>query len=77
MDNMTPPPSETAAGAQVTVDLSQVELTDEEVNALLNKITRLAAESVRQQAADVTVARRPREPYVKITFVKAIPPPPR
>lgn len=74
MDTTTPSASDTAAGTQFTVDLSQIELTQEEVNALHNAITKLAVETVQQRASAAAARRIAGEPYVKITFVKAVPP---
>ncbi|HWT05632.1 MAG TPA: hypothetical protein VN224_07735 [Xanthomonadales bacterium] len=76
MNKPTPSPSESVAGTQFTIDLSEVELTHEEVSALHNKITKIAVETVQEQrrAAGDTARPRRREPYVRIIFVKAIPP---
>lgn len=58
-------------GTRFTVDLSEVELTDEEVSSLKNKITKAAVESARGKGH---AERRP--PYVRIVFVKSVPNPP-
>ena len=79
MDEATP--SAEDDGVRFTVDLREIELTDEEVNSLQNQITKLAAEAVRQKGSDENAPgtgdvagrrRPPREPYVRITFVKQI-----
>ncbi|HEY6236865.1 MAG TPA: hypothetical protein VIW69_17320 [Candidatus Elarobacter sp.] len=75
MDNSTPSSRDSVAGTQFTIDLREIELTDEEVNALNNKITQLAVETVRQQhASGAKAGRTKREPYVRITHVRSIPP---
>jgi hypothetical protein len=48
-----------------TVDLGRIHLTNKEVKDLQNRITRLAVASVR-----TAKKKRPKEPYVKIAFVK-------
>jgi hypothetical protein len=73
MDNTQRPRNDAGAGVQFTVDLDQIELTDEECAAFQNAITKLAVEYV-QKHSDTVTARVRREPYVKIIFVKAIPP---
>jgi hypothetical protein len=78
MNEEMPSPEE-GGGTRFTVDLGEVELTDEEVTSLQNQITKLAVETVRQKgsgenapgAGDVA-GRRHREPFVKIIFVRAI-----
>ena len=67
MAKKPPAPSETDA-TQFTVDIGQMELTDEEVNAFQNEITKLAVDWVKQKGS----ARRKKEPFVKIIFVRAI-----
>jgi hypothetical protein len=54
-----------------TVDLGKVNLNDKEVSSLKNKIIRLAVAAARPKRP---TPKRPREPYVKIVFGKAIPP---
>ena len=63
---------------QFTVDLGEISLTDAEVGALQSQITRLAIESVRQKGAQTVGAakKKPKDPFVKIIFVKAIRPRP-
>lgn len=73
MDNTQHPRNDAGAGVQFTVDLDQIELTEEECAAFQNAITKLAVEYV-QKHSDTAPARVRREPYVKIIFVKAIPP---
>jgi hypothetical protein len=73
MENSQDTRDNTGAGVQFTVDLDQIELTDEECNAFQNEITKLTVEYV-QKHSDGATSRVRREPYVKITFVKAIPP---
>jgi hypothetical protein len=81
----TPPPTDSTgrtddatanapSEAQFTLDLGAMELTDDEVNALQNQITRLAVEFMRQERAIAPVPDRRREPYVKIIFVKSVHP---
>ena len=71
MDTATPSTSETDAKMQFTVDLGQVEMTDEEVNALQNQITKLAIECVRQKDSGAAVKKEP-YPKVIITFVRSV-----
>jgi hypothetical protein len=52
-----------------TVEIGEIELSEEELKGLGNEITRLAIESLRSKAA--ASGRILREPYVKIIFVKA------
>jgi hypothetical protein len=73
MDNAQHTRNATGAGVQFTVDLDQIELTNEECAAFQNEITKLAVEYV-QKRSDSATAQVRREPYVKIIFVKAIPP---
>jgi len=55
---------------QFSVNLSEIDLTDEEVNSLHNQITKLLVESLRKKP-------KPKpEPYVKVLHVKSIPNPP-
>jgi hypothetical protein len=63
------PPSNETEGTQFIVDLGQVELTDEEVDAVQNQITKVALEFALKNRASVTKA-KPREPYVKVLHVK-------
>ncbi|HXN88966.1 MAG TPA: hypothetical protein VN890_06400 [Methylocella sp.] len=70
LDTTSPP--DTSAATQFTVDLGQIDLTDEEVNSLQNQITKLAAEFALTKADPA--ARPKKEPFVKITFVRAIHP---
>jgi hypothetical protein len=81
MDEATPSPKEEDAVTRFTVDLGEIELTDEEVSTLQNQITKLAVETVQQKRSDSTdenasgsegVSRRRRGPFVKIIFVRAI-----
>jgi hypothetical protein len=77
MNEATPSPEEDG-GTRFTVDLGEIELTDEEVTSLQNQITKLAVETVRQKGSDENapgtgdVAGRRRGPFVKIIFVRAI-----
>jgi hypothetical protein len=54
-------------GTQFIVDLGQVELTDDEVEAVQNKITKVALEFARKRRAP---AASRKEPYVRILHVK-------
>ena len=49
MDEATPSPKEEDAAVRFTVDLGEIELTDEEVSTLQNQITKLAVETVQQK----------------------------
>lgn len=77
MNETTPSPEEDG-GTRFTVDLGEIELTDEEVTSLQNQITKLAVETVRQKDSGENapdsgaVSRRRRGPFVKIIFVRAI-----
>ena len=71
MDNSQGSPNDTGAAVKFTVDLEQIALTEDECNAFQNQLTKLAVEYA-QKSSSASRARR--EPYVKITFVKAIPP---
>jgi hypothetical protein len=74
---MATTPSASAGGdsaTQLTVDLGQTELTDDELHSLQNDITRLAVDHVQKSAAAAAPDRRKGEPFVKIIFVKAIHP---
>jgi hypothetical protein len=62
------PPAVGIEASQFSVDLSEIELTDEELTALQNQITRLVFDSVRNK---VTAAGRKKEPYVKIIYVRS------
>jgi hypothetical protein len=62
----TPSPDE-PQGTQFIIDLGQVELTDDEVQAVQNQITKVALEFARKK--DAPAANR-REPYVRILHVK-------
>jgi hypothetical protein len=52
-----------------TVDLGKLELTDKEVSSLKNKITQVPVAAARKKGP-----KRPRGPFVKIVFVKAVAP---
>jgi hypothetical protein len=51
------------------VDLGKVELTDKQVSNLKNKITGAAIAAARKKGP-----KPPKEPFVKLTFGKSIPP---
>jgi hypothetical protein len=56
-------------GTQFVVDLGQVQLTDDEVEAVQNQITKVALEFARKKGAP---AAKRKEPYVRILHVKTI-----
>lgn len=56
------------ASTQFHVELGPHDLTEEEITGLSNDITRSIVDAVQRSAR--TAGPRPREPYVKITFVK-------
>lgn len=62
-------PSNEPEGTQFVVDLGQIELTDDEVDAVQNQITKVALEFARRKNAPAA-KRKPKEPYVKILHVK-------
>jgi hypothetical protein len=64
----SPPPNE-SEGTQFIVDLGKVALTDDEVDAVQNQITKVALEFARNKEAPAA-KRKPKEPYVKILHVK-------
>ena len=69
MAKARPLPTNEPEGTQFIVDLGQVELTDDEVDAVQNQITKVALEFARQKNAPAA-KRKPKEPYVKILHVK-------
>jgi hypothetical protein len=69
MDEATPSPKEADAGARFTVDLGEIELTDEEVSTLQHQITNLAVETARKKGSGSTHG-----PFIKIIFVRAVHP---
>ena len=56
--------SKDTGSSQFTVDLGQIDLTDEELNGFKNQITKLAVESLRKK--------RKRGPFIKILHVRTI-----
>jgi len=70
MDDTTPSPKETDVGARFTVNLGEIELTDEEVSTLQNQITKLAVETARKKDSGG------KEPFIKIIFVRSVHPHP-
>ncbi|HEV7909708.1 MAG TPA: hypothetical protein VGP28_01160 [Methylocella sp.] len=54
---------------QFTIDLGEIELTDEEVSNLGNELVKLAIESVRKKSGSAAILK---EPYVRVLHVKAI-----
>jgi 3'-phosphoadenosine 5'-phosphosulfate sulfotransferase len=63
------PPSNESEGTQFIVDLGRIELTDDEVDAVQNQITKVALEFARKHK-DAAAKQTSKEPYVKILHVK-------
>ena len=63
------------AAARFTIDLAELDLTDEDINSLQNQITKAVVEGVTHKGFAMTAERKKKGPYVKITFVKSVPRP--
>lgn len=63
------------AAARFTVDLADLDLTDEDISALQNQITKAVVEGVTHKGFAMAAEGKKKGPYVKITFVKSVPRP--
>jgi hypothetical protein len=65
--------SSTSSQSKFSIELGPMDLSDEEINSIRNEITKSLVNKVRKKGGVSSKERR--EPYVKITFGKAIPHP--